>query len=181
MKNHLDGDIAKLPTTHTQATQEQEPTFNYRKSIATLNRILEKEMHNLEKMQSSQPQNKDDQSEWQEEWNKKFGAKETILSAGIKITSTLHKLMVMDNKEIAATKTVAAKTCNANNISESDIPGDVMDGIREKCKKDMIANGYRPTAPTSALTPLNTQVPQLMLKDGILCAAPVQKSFNLNY
>lgn len=94
----------KYPTTLTKGFCMTNPAQNennksilasrQQNNLVILYDILEQEMHELKRMQACKERNE----EWREEWNQKFGAKETILSAGMKIMNSLSKLIMLENK-----------------------------------------------------------------------------------
>lgn len=124
---------ANLEETAT-AAEKKKLAVKHQRSFAAMYDILDKEMLDLGRMQASKNEGK----EWKEEWDKTFGAKETVTSVSIRLVNAFNKLAPMETKAFEAIKTAEneeAKEYAANKVS--------YDLYRRFVKK--IRDGYEPT------------------------------------
>lgn len=122
-------------------------TDNHQKNFAIIYNIFEQEMHELAKMQSC----KDRDEKWQEEWNKKFGAKETPLSVGMKILNSFNKVISMENKVIEI------KVKPEDSFERKS---------KEKCQKETGAKKYYLNTTSGFTPPQNVTLPAPGILDG---------------
>lgn len=116
------------------STLERDLATKHKRSFGFMYDILDKEMHELGRMQAS----KNDSKEWKEEWDKTFGAKETITSVAIRLVNAFNKVAPMETKALAAIK--AAEIAEAKEYASIKLDREIYDKFIKKVRE-----GYDPT------------------------------------
>ena len=126
--------------------EDIELATKHKTSLAAMYEIIEKERQALKEIYDSRNGSK----EWHEEWNKKFGEKETIGTVSTRLVKAYHKLIPMEEEALARLK--AAREANTPIFTAYEIYGSESEKARREklrlqWKEEMIRAGYRLVAP----------------------------------
>jgi hypothetical protein len=121
--------------------EERKLALQHKETFLEMYELLQEEMRDLKKMKAS----KNNSKEWQEQWDKTYGPKETFVSVGGKLTA-------MQKATVATLADIEKKTY-VTTSDDVEVYEHFVNKIRAECRSDLIDEGYRLCAEPTVFVP----------------------------